>query len=280
MIKINCVRKFISRLILPCFTAICCTAQTIHPAIRTDYIQFGAYSKKFTNAFSFVSNQASLASCENISAGVFSEQKFSLKELTLSTLAIAIPTSAGGFGLEANYFGYSNYNESQLGIAYAKKLGKTVDIGIQFNYYSIHINGYGNYSTMNVEVGALFHPSEKMHVGFHIYNPAGGKIRKNINEKLASVYEAGIGYEASEQVCLQVIIGKQENQPVNVNAGIEYIFNKQFFARLGVNTQSSSPDAGVGLAWKNFRLDVAVSYHPQLGFSPGLLFIYDFKYKE
>jgi len=274
------VRKYISRLILPCFTAIHCTAQTIHPPAKADYVQFGAYSKKFVNAFSFVSNQASLASAQNISAGVFSEQKFALKELSLSTLAITIPTSAGAFGFEANYFGYSDYNESQLGIAYAKKLGNAVDIGIQFNYYQIRMNGYGSYNTINFEVAALFHPSEKMHLGFHIYNPAAGKIGKNINEKLASVYEAGIGYEASDQVCLQGIISKEENQPLNVNACFEYIFNKQFFARLGVNTQSTSPNAGVGLAWKNIRLDVTVSYHPQLGFSPGMMMLYDLKHKE
>ncbi|MBS1934689.1 MAG: hypothetical protein JST96_11875, partial [Bacteroidetes bacterium] len=248
------MRKFISRLILPCFTAIHCTAQTIHPAVKADYIQFGGYSKNFTNAFSFVSNQASLASQKNISAGAFSEQKFSLKELSLSTLVIAVPTSAGGFGLKADYFGYSDYNESQLGIAYAKKLGSTVDIGVQFNYYEMRMNGYGNYSTINFEIAALFHPSEKMNLGFHIYNPAGGKIGKNINEKLASVYEAGVGYEASDQVCVQAIISKEENHAINVNAGIEYIFNKQFFARLGVNTQSTSPNAGVGLSWKNIRL--------------------------
>jgi hypothetical protein len=37
---------------------------------------------------------------------------------------------------------------------------------------------------------------------------------------------------------------------------------------------------GVGLYIKTFRVDVTASYHPQLGVSPGLLILFNFKGKE
>jgi hypothetical protein len=49
-----------------------------------------------------------------------------LQELSNYTLAIAVSTTVGGFGFQANYFGLSDYDESQLGISYAKKLGQLI----------------------------------------------------------------------------------------------------------------------------------------------------------
>ena len=270
------MKKLFSQLIISTFLYVGCFAQIIHSPVQSQYLQFGAYSKNFLDAFSFTSNQASLSSLKEASAGVYSEQKFLLKELNISTLAVAVPLKNAGVGFEANYFGNENYNESQLGIAYAKKLGSLADIGVQFNYYSIKIPGYTNYNTINFEVGAIFHPSEKLHLGFHAYNPVAGKL-KNSNEKLASIYKTGIGYEVSEQVFISAEIIKEENKSVNVNAGIEYIFSKQFFARTGIFSDTGTPYAGAGWHWKNLRLHVTVSYHPQLGFSPGLMLIYFFK---
>lgn len=53
-------------------------------------------------------------------------------------------------------------------------------------------------------------------------------------------------------------------------------FVKQFFVRAGITSATSTSYAGAGVNWNNFRLDVTGSYHPQLGLSPGLLFIFNF----
>jgi len=68
--------------------------------------------------------------------------------------------------------------------------------------------------------------------------------------------------------------------PVNVIGGFQYRFKKQFFARAGFISETSGGFAGVGLAWKDLRLDVSANYHPKLGFSPGLLLLANFKKKK
>jgi hypothetical protein len=255
-------------------------AQTVHSPIKAYYTQLGTYSKQFCDVFSFTHNQAALSYLKTASAGVYGEQRFLLKETSMYSLAIALPATAGGFGFQANYFGFSDYNESALGIAYGKHLGKMVDIGAQFNYYNVRIAGYGSAGTVNFEAGAIFHLSETFHLGLHVYNPAGGKFGKNTDEKLASVYTTGAGYEASKQVFISMEVIKEENKPVTVNAGLQYVFAKQFFARAGIESASSSIYTGVGLSWNIFRLDIAVSYHPQLGISPLMLLVYHFNKKE
>ena len=93
---------------------------------------------------------------KNASAGVYGERRFMLDELSLYQLAIAVPTNSGNFGVKAGYFGFSDYNESQMGLAYARKLGSKVDIGVQFNYNGIQVSGYGNSSAINFEIGTDF----------------------------------------------------------------------------------------------------------------------------
>ena len=97
---------------------------------------------------------------------------------------------------------------------------------------------------------------------------------------MTSIYKFGIGYEASENFLVSAEVVKTEDFPVNVIAGVQYNFEKQFFARAGIMTENGSPYAGAGIIWDNLRLDVSASYHPQLGISPGLMLIVNFNSRK
>lgn len=252
-------------------------SQTLRRPIAAPYIGLGAYSFNHIDAFSFISNQASLAQLKNPAAGVYGERKFMLSELNNYTAAIGLPSQSGNFGLKAVYSGFSDYNETQIGLAYARKLGDKIDIGVQFNYNGIRIAGYGAASAISFEAGTIFHVTDKLHTGFHINNPVGGKFGKEQQEKLPSVYTVGLGYDASENFFVSTEIVKEEDQPVNVIAGIQYKFIPQLLARTGMSTATSSAWLGIGLTWRSFRLDVTSAYHPQLGITPGVLLLFNFK---
>lgn len=261
-------------LLLNCFYLFS-NGQTVRRPVAALYTGLGSYSINHADVFSFTNNQASLAQMTNASAGVYGERRFLLDELSLYQLAVAVPTKSGNFGLKAGYFGFNDYNESQMGLGYARKLGAKVDVGVQFNYNAIQISSYGNSSAINFEVGTILHLTEKLHAGVHAYNPVGGKFGKSQEEKLASIYTVGLGYEASEKFFVSAEIEKEEDQQVNVNAGMQYKFLPQLMARVGIATNTSNVYAGVGLFLKSFRLDVVASYHPQLGVTPGLMLIYN-----
>jgi hypothetical protein len=254
-------------------------AQSLRKPVSASYIGLGAYSMNHEDIFSITSNQAVLAQIENPSVGFFGENRFLLAETNMYSAIVAVPTKEGNFAFQADYFGYKNYNESQLGFAYARKVGTKLDLGIKFNYYSFRIPGFESPSAVNFEIGVICHLTEKLNGGFHIYNPVGGKLSKTENDKLSSVYSFGLGYEASANFLISAEIVKQEDLPVNVNAGVQYNFYKQFFARFGIASQNESPYGGAGVSWKNFRVDVSASYHPKLGVSPGLMLIMNLKPK-
>lgn len=255
-------------------------AQSLRKPVAASYIGLGAYSLNHVDAFSFTANQAALAQIKSPAMGVYGERRFLLDATNMYSAVFVVPTKQGNFGIQADYFGFKNYNESQIGIAYARSLGSLIDIGIKFNYYSFRIPAYQNASTINFEIGAIAHLTEKLHAGIHFYNPAGGNLSKINNEKLSSIYKFGMGYEASENFLISAEIVKQENVPINVNAGMQYNFQKQLFVRAGIASANESPYAGAGVSWSNLRLDVSASYHPQLGLSPGLMVIVNFKSRE
>jgi hypothetical protein len=254
-------------------------SQTLRKPVSAIYLGLSAYSTDHTDVFSFVHNQASLAGAKMTSAGAYGERRFLLAATSVYTMAIAIPTTKGNFGIDLDYAGFTNYNESQVGLAYARNLGKKIDVGIQFNYYGFNIPYYGGAATIYAEIGAIVHLTDKLNLGMHIYNPTGGNFART-SEKLTSIFTSGIGYDASDNFFVGAEVVKEESLPVTVNAGVQYRFEKQFFARMGISSATSSTYMGFGVAWDIFRIDVSVSNHPQLGISPGLLFIMNFGKKK
>lgn len=273
-------RKFtlLSGIIL--FNVLLSQAQVLRRPLAATYTGMGAYSINHADVFSFTANQASLAQLKNSAAGVYGERRFLLSELNNYTATIGLTTNSGNFGVKANYSGFSDYNETQLGLAYGRKMGNKVDIGAQINYQSIRINSYGNASAVSFELGTILHLTDKLHAGLHATNPVGGKFGKDQQEKLSSVYSFGIGYEASDKFLVSAEIQKEEDQPVNVNAGVQYKFIPQLLVRAGMSSATSAAWLGLGLTIKSFRLDVTTSYHPQLGITPGVLMLFNFNRKQ
>ena len=269
------IKKFIFLLVLLYLNCFIMQAQTLRRPVAVGYTGFGAYSFNHVDVFSFTSNQASLAQLKNVSAAVYGERRFLLSELNSYTAVIGLPTGSGNFGVKANYSGFSDYNETQIGLAYGRKLGNKIDIGAQFNYNGIQVAGYGNASAISFELGTILHVTERLHAGVHVNNPVGGKFGKDQQEKLSSVYSFGLGYDASEKFLVSAEIEKEEDQPVNVNAGMQYKFLPQLLARAGMSSATSTAWLGLGLTLKSFRLDVTAGYHPQLGVTPGVLLLFN-----
>jgi len=256
------------------------TAQSIRYPVALPYIGLSAYSTNQTDPFSFTSNQGALAAAKQTGVGLYGEQRFLLVATSAYAVATVFPSKMGNFGVVLNYSGFKNFNESKIGAGYGRNLGHKVAVGIQFNYYSYRIPAYGSASSINFEAGAVIHFTEKLNGGIQVYNSVGGKLGKAGEEKLAAAYKMGLGYDASDNFFVSGEISKEEDKSVNVIAGIQYHFARQFFARAGFMSESSTAFAGAGIGWKNLRLDVAGSYHPQLGFSPGVLLIANFGNKN
>lgn len=243
--------------------------------VSARYLPLGAYSKSYADIYATRSNAASLARLPYASLALYAERRFLLASLQAFQCSGSLTTRNGAFALHGSYMGIRLFSQSQFSLAYGMRLSKKVDAGLQLNYHSLRQGGgYGNTYSINASAGAIFHLTDEVHAGINIYNPLGSKWNKAGGEKIPAQFTLGLGYEVSENLYLSTEIIKEENLPAAVNSGLQYRFSKLFFVRAGISTATASYFAGVGLQFKTFRTDIAVSYHSPLGISPGILFLF------
>jgi len=267
--------KAIPTLLLFCsFASLQAFSQSLRYPQAAPFTGLGAYSYHFIDVFSGMANQAALARLPGAAGGIYAERRFMQEKLTNYQAVIGVPAGRGGWGVAARYMGSAEYSESQLGIGYGMQLGK-VDIGVQTSYAMVRAAGYGSDGTVVVELGSIWHVTNQVHLGVHVFNPYGGRYGKQGREKIAWIYKAGAGYEVSEKVLLSADVLKEEDKPVNVLAGLQYIIANRLLIRAGIATATATPWTGAGWTLKNMRVEVTGQYHPQLGFTPGLLLIFN-----
>lgn len=259
------------------------TGQVSVQPIAARYLPLGAYSNKFNDVFGARANAASLSTLKKGGIGVYGEKRYGVENLNMYAMSAALHTNSGSFGVYGSYFGFSQSNQAQLSLAYGRKITQAIDIGASFHYHTINQSGiYGNSSAITGSLSMLLHLSEKITAGFNIYNPFRASWSKVADdERLPARYTFGMGYDASDKFYLTAELEKEESQPLNVNVAMHYQFIPQLFVRGGVASQTSSYFAGLGMVFSDFRLDLATSFHPQLGVSPGVVLMYQFgKNKE
>lgn len=251
-----------------------CTAQDIHMIQAFPMARLTSYDRHHSNAFSFARNPGALGVIEKFSAGIYSERRFMLQELTQVNMMAAIPSSLGNFGIKFQRFGNAGYSETQAGIAYARKLGTMVSLGVGFNYFLRNIPNYKFPSKIIAETGMILHLPGGMSAGVHIYHPA-ALFMGNNNGDVSSMYSFGLGYAPSEKFLLVADLQKTEDQPVNIHSGFHYRIVHGVSVSAGITSAASSFYLGAGFLLKSIHITVCSAVHPVLGWSPGLMLVYN-----
>jgi hypothetical protein len=241
----------------------------------------GNASVSLSDVWSAQHNQAGLGFMKDISAGVYYENRFSLKELSLKGAVIALPIKGGTFGVSISNFGYSLYSENKYCFSFAKAFSDKFSMAIAMDYLTTKIaEGYGSKGALAAEVGIQSKPIKGLTIGAHIFNPTRTKLTDYNNERIPTIIRLGADYNFSDKVTLAVETEKDISQKSIFKAGIEYRAVKEFYLRVGINTHPTLSSFGFGLNLKNFKIDVSANYHQVLGFSPQFGLTYVFNKKE
>lgn len=266
------------------FTSLLLVLFSVSGFASGDYFGSGARQNALGNAavtqhdvFAIQYNQAGLAFLNQYSLGVYSSLPYATLGIVNSQLAFAAPLQRiGTFGLSINYYGDKNYNEMHAGLAYARKLGNKVGLGIRFDYLRLNAYQIKAANSFSFDIGLQYHILPKLKAGAHVYNPSRLKINEQYDERLSTLFQIGLSYEPIEQLNINAEFEKEIINKPNFKAGIEYKPIKLLAIRVGVNTQPIAATFGVGIHVKGFQLDLAARYHTQLGITPQAAIIYSF----
>lgn len=247
-------------------------------------------SVTFSDIWSIHHNQAGLANIESITTGIYYQNRFGLNELGVQGFAFALPiqeVSKGVIGVSVTYFGYSQYNDSKIGLAYGKQLGDKYSVGIQLDYLQTRLGGdYGSSTAFAGELGIRAKLLSNLSLGVHIYNPTRSKISEFtiqetiFTERIPTIMRVGLSYTFSDQVLVAVEVEKDVYYSPVFKMGIEYRPVEQLYLRGGLASNPVYNTFGFGLYFKNFKIDFSGSKHQVLGYTSEISLIYGFAKKD
>ncbi len=232
----------------------------------------GHASVTFTDMSSAYNNQAGLGFVSDPGVTSYTEQRFLLSEMTYGGLCAVLPTQSGTFSLSTTYFGYSNFNDTQIGLGYGLKLSENFSAGVQVDYLRTSVIEYGSKSNFTFEAGLLAKMTDKLTFAAHVYNPIRAQLGESlgITEKIPGILKAGFSYLEEDKFLLTTEVEKDIDYDPFIKVGLEVYLSDKLFVRGGVGTQPSYFTLGMGYKVNNLSIDIAGSQNEYISFTPAV----------
>lgn len=251
---------------------ICCfstQAQQVITPNNAVALSLGGTSTTYSNVFSIENNVAALSYCSNTIA-VNGSNRFGLSEYSNLFLVGCYSLENSSIGVSYKISPLAQFTEQKVQLAFAKKLMENISVGISLNYHQFSSPNafYRNTNVLTFNAGVLYDINENLQLGFLTFNPNQTLLTEFPNEPLPSEYRLGLKYKLDENIDLYCDAVQLSNSSLSASAGIE-LKKENYYVRGGFGLNSTF---GLGFGYKRQKaqLDLAASYHNQLGFSPSL----------
>lgn len=247
------------------------------------FVSSGAKSLGLANTYvnqgdvwSNFNNQAGLSQVEDLTFGVFGENRFISNSLNTIGFAGALPTKSGVFGLGFKRFGYKDlFHQSNISLNYGRILTDNITIGAGLSYLSTFIgNNYGKSGNISANLGITSKLNDKLKLGAHVSNLNRAKLDDYNDERYPTIFTLGLQYNISDKVESFIELDKDIAFKQSVRGSINYKIDENFVLRIGAATNPTLFSFGLGYGKKAFKIDFGSSYHQVLGFTSNVTLLY------
>jgi hypothetical protein len=255
-------------------TLLCCVLFFVIPTAYAGFEQVNLGARPAALGKTFVGiadgpwtvfyNPAGLVACASVEFSCYySPSPFGLTPLSLSGAVAVFPTGFGTFAAAGRIFGFSLYRECSGTLSSAWQL-QGVDIGLNLNYHSVSIRGYGSAGTIGIDAGILTQITESVRCGAilrNINSPAIGSA----GETLPQSFAAGVGWRPADMLLIGVDIVSESPFDAATRFGCEWSLLNAVDLRVGWCDSPNEYCAGFGLHLPVVSFDYAFSLHEELG---------------
>lgn len=221
-------------------------------------------------------NAAGITSLENITFALAYENRFSVKELSTKSAAIAIPLKKYTLGASFQSYGSPVYQELKSGLSFAKAFGENFSTALTLNYHQLSIQNYGNTNTFSFQVGFQYQIFKNFWIAAHAANPNKSQYTETESNTLPALYQIGASYTFSDKLLLTSEVEQVLNGKLDFKTGLEYKIAPFLALRGGTSVNTFQQFGGFGIIYQKINLDFAISSHPVLGYSPQIAVGYAF----
>lgn len=223
------------------------------------------------------SNQAGITSIKSLKlAFVFEEHFFSSDTRSFAAMLV-LPTTIGNLGLYANRYSFErSFEEISAGLTYSRFLVPKLSWATTINYHSLSVSKHDSHNAISLDLGFQYHLTKEWLWGMHLVNPLGLIVNKESVYELPIKLRLGTSYVFSSQLLLAIESEYDWDQHSDFRLGLEYSVLSWLKLRGGTSVSPFQHFVGVGFEFQRLNIDLASSFHPQLGVSPQLSVSYGF----
>ena len=229
------------------------------------------------NAFSPINNAGTLAFLENTCVGLSAKNHYLIEDLNQYVGTAALPTSFGVFGVSVYYFGDDAFNESQIGLAYSRKLAENTSMGVKLNYFATEAAFADKASMLYPEIGLYYKLTEHLDIGTKAANLFSQKLDTPFENQLHPFISIGANYHPADELTLTIQADERIDDGFSARLGVQYRAMKQLAVMAGFSTHPATMTAGLNLHLSGLDVSIGAAYHTELGTSPHSSLSYDFK---
>ena len=219
-----------------------------------------------SDAYALFNNAAGLAQIPDTTIFFDKRLAFGLAPLQNLYAGVALPLPRFSVAAGLQRFGGDLYNQQQISVAIAKKLGLAA-LGVSIGHRQFHLEGLGNERLLVVSMGGIATLTPKLKIGTYLDNANQARLKRLGTGTLPVILRTSVQWQPEEY--LRLIVGAEKDLSQNPiwQVAIEYAITQHVVLRTGMSSPNTRGYFGFGLLLQHFKIHYALTQHPQLGFS-------------
>ncbi len=220
------------------------------------------------SVFSIRHNVAGMGALEGNAIGAGLRNNYLATGLNDFYLMAAFKQGKGHIGADIYYYGIDAYQQGALAVSYARPVAQNWFAGVRICYaYNYIPQEAVNRQLVTADLGVLGRLGN-WRVGASIQQFVQSQWQGRVEEHTPVVFRLGGGYFFTEQTFLSAELYKADNENADVRLGLSYAPADALVLRFGFGTLRPAVGFGLGLRIKHLQINLAATWHQQLGLSP------------
>lgn len=237
----------------------------------------GNASVALTGVHSIGSNAAGIARLENVIFSVGYAEHFLNSNTRSLTGKLAFPLGVARLGVYGNHDRFGSYfQRSSAGLTISKSFQSNLAVGVTTNYHFIDIPDEKQINAVSVDIGGQYILNQIATIGLSIRSFEQLLIHNSATLGQSATIAIGAAYQFSYQTFIATEFSYLVDNHTDLSVGINYMPMTWLVIRGGLSVNPFIRYIGLGVISNRFNVDVATSFHPQLGFSPQMSIDYRF----
>jgi hypothetical protein len=216
-------------------------------------------------------NPSAVSVIRSVQAGIFAGRYNEVKGLNVMSFAIALPVSEVGVGLVVHHTGTAGYQQNEVNLLMAKKLGQ-FSLGIIFRSEIISIRSVGGYHSIDCGLGFM-KSSGQLNFGASVTGIGLQKKEQLAGRTRRLRASSQCLFKVSGIVAIGILASKETEHSILIQPAVYYRAGNLNFS-VGFDTYNSHYFLLTGWIHKRYECKIMLGYQANLGVNSGVEFLY------